>query len=266
MLPLSPQPRPPCAHMTHHGTLEGSCPVVLQQPKRKTHREKKRKKKTPVRDRSIQQMMVCFFWSIRGLAQLQSTHTILWSSNNLSSRKGRHCNGVSTFKTPWNHARATWIVNQLIWACFKVLDLPKGIIATSNQKQRCVSNICYRNRLKRKKHLETWFKLQGCFLKWWYPPIKKQKWSFLVGKFLHGCWGNYHHFRVHPHKSSPPKCLQNQSSKEPTLRLHLVSSGMYHCWHPKPAVQHSHPTGWLVVHGGGKKSSNKTHAKSLGNL
>lgn len=38
-----------------------------------------------------------FFWSIRGLAQLQSTHTILWSSNNLSSRKGRHCNGVSTF-------------------------------------------------------------------------------------------------------------------------------------------------------------------------
>lgn len=62
-LPLSPQPRPPCAHMTHHGTLEGICPVVLQQPKRKTHREKKRKKKRrgPVRDRSIQQMMVCFF-------------------------------------------------------------------------------------------------------------------------------------------------------------------------------------------------------------
>lgn len=60
-LPLSPQPRPPCAHMTHHGTLEGSCPVVLQQPKRKTHREKKTQKKTPVRDRSIQQMMVCFF-------------------------------------------------------------------------------------------------------------------------------------------------------------------------------------------------------------
>ena len=135
-LPLSPQPRPPCAHMTHHGTLEGSCPVVLQQPKRKTHREKKKAKKNASARPQHSTNDGVFFWSIRGLAQLQSTHTILWSSNNLSSRKGRHCNGVSTFKTPWNHARATWIVNQLIWACFKVLDLPKWIIATSNQKRR----------------------------------------------------------------------------------------------------------------------------------
>lgn len=163
--PRRPQPRPPCAHMTHHGTLEGSCPVVLLfQPKRKTNRGKKtRKKKKTLAGVGPQHSTNDGKLLIDSWTGSASIHTILWSSNNLSSRKGRHCNGMSTLKK--NHgknARATWMVHQLILACFKVLDLPKWIIATSN-KSGVGKVVRFKNMVqisvKRKKHLETWFKL-----------------------------------------------------------------------------------------------------------
>ena len=86
------------------------------------------------------------FWSIRGLA-LQPTHTILWSSNNLSSRKGRHCNGVSTLT---NHGttfgpRESWIN----WSghASKCLTFQNGSLQLPTKTvlvKLCVSKILYK--------------------------------------------------------------------------------------------------------------------------